>query len=190
MNEFDLLKKNLPLTKNLDKYLCIKTKINTFDDYEFRLDLNLEKSMRKFTHYGWTEMKPLVVGIKCYTRDGTIGFVYIRHSARSNETSQIIDEFDVKNEEWRQFKFPLLTNYHTDTRILMSENVVAYTLAILDSSTLVRHEHNTNYFPQGYESFDTTTYGNFNKAIIYVDGDKMINPSGAPLTNAMLIEPL
>ena len=140
MNEFDVLKRNLPLKEHLPKYLCVKTKINTFDDYEFRLELGLDKTVRKFSHTGWTEMKPLVVGIKCYTRDGTNAFVYVRHCDRKKENCQIIDEFDVKNEEWHQFKFPLMANYHTDTRILMSENVSAYTLAILDVSTRVRHE--------------------------------------------------
>lgn len=188
MNEFDVLKKNLPLNQHLDKYLCVKTKINTFDDYEFRLELNLEKTMRKFSHTGWTEMKPLVVGIKCYTRDGTPAFVWVRHCDRKKESCQIIDEFDVKNEEWRQFKFPLLQNYHTDTCILVSDNVTSYTLAILDTSTRVRTDHSTNYFPKGYASFDTATYGSFNKALIYVDGNKMINPSEVPLTNAILVD--
>jgi hypothetical protein len=81
-----------------------------------------------------------------------------------------------------------MANYHTDTRILVSDNVVAYTLAILDSSTRVRHDHSTNYFPEGYASFDTATYGRFNKALIYVDGDKMINPSGLPLTDAIMVD--
>jgi hypothetical protein len=186
MNEFDILKKNLPLKEHLPKYLCVKTKINTFDDYEFRLELNLEKTVRKFS--GWTEMKPLVVGVKCYTRDGTPAFVWVRHCDRKKESCQIIDEFDVKNEEWRQFKFPLMANYHSDTRILVSDNVVAYTLAILDSSTRVRHDHSTNYFPEGYASFDAATYSSFNKALIYVDGDKMINPSGLPLTDAIMVD--
>ena len=75
LNEFDVLKRNLPLKEHLPKYLCVKTKINTFDDYEFRLELGLDKTVRKFSHTGWTEMKPLVVGIKCYTRDGTNAFV-------------------------------------------------------------------------------------------------------------------
>ena len=70
----------------------------------------------------------------------------------------------------------------------MSENVSSYTLAILDVSTRVRHEHSTNYFPEGYKSFDTATYGNFNKALIYVDGDKMINPSEVPLTDAIMVD--
>jgi hypothetical protein len=190
MNEFDVLKKNLPLKEHLPKYLCVKTKINTFDDYEFRLELGLDKTVRKFGHTAWTEMKPLVVGIKCYTRDGTNAFVYVRHCDRKKENCQIIDEFDVKNEEWHQFKFPLMANYHTDTRILMSENVSAYTLAILDVSTRIRHEHSTNYFPEGYKSFDTATYGSFNKALIYVDGNKMINPSEVPLTDAIMVEAL
>jgi hypothetical protein len=188
MNEFDVLKRNLPLKEHLSKYLCVKTKINTFDDYEFRLELGLDKTVRKFSHTGWTEMKPLVVGIKCYTRDGKDAFVYVRHCDRNKASCQLIDTFDVKNEEWHQFKFPLLANYHTDTRILMSEEVSAYTLAILDVSTRIREDHDTNYFPQGYASFDSTTYGSFNKALIYVDGDKMINPSGADVKNAIMVE--
>ena len=188
LNEFNVLKRNLPLKEHLSKYLCVKTKINTFDDYEFRLELGLDKTVRKFSHTGWTEMKPLVVGIKCYTRDGKDAFVYVRHCDRNKASCQLIDTFDVKNEEWHQFKFPLLANYHTDTRILMSEEVSAYTLAILDVSTRIREDHDTNYFPQGYASFDSTTYGSFNKALIYVDGDKMINPSGADVKNAIMVE--
>jgi len=190
LNEFNVLKRNLPLKEHLSKYLCVKTKINTFDDYEFRLELGLDKTVRKFSHTGWTEMKPLVVGIKCYTRDGKDAFVYVRHCDRNKASCQLIDTFDVKNEEWHQFKFPLLANYHTDTRILMSEEVSAYTLAILDVSTRIREDHDTNYFPQGYASFDSTTYGSFNKALIYVDGDKMINPSGADVKNAIMVEAL
>jgi hypothetical protein len=190
LNEFDVLKRNLPLKQHLHKYLCVKTKINTFDDYEFRLELGLDKTVRKFSHTGWTEMKPLIVGIKCYTRDGKNAFVYVRHCDRKKESCQLIDTFDVKNEEWHQFKFPLLANYHTDTRILMSEEVSAYTLAILDVSTRIREDHDTNYFPSGYASFDSTTYGSFNKALIYVDGDKMINPSGADVKNAIMVEAL
>jgi hypothetical protein len=188
LNEFDVLKRNLPLKEHLPKYLCVKTKINTFDDYEFRLELGLDKTVRKFSHAGWTEMKPLVVGIKCYTRDGKNAFVYVRHCDRKKESCQLIDTFDVKNEEWHQFKFPLMANYHTDTRILMSEEVSAYTLAILDVSTRIREDHDTNYFPQGYASFDNTTYGSFNKPLIYTEFDKLINPSGASTANAIVVE--
>jgi hypothetical protein len=188
LNEFDVLKRNLPLQKNIHNYLCIKTKINTFDDYEFRLELGLDKTVRKFAHSGWTEMKPLVVGIKCYTRDGKDAFVYVRHCDRKKENCQLIDSFEVKNEEWRQFKYPLLANYHTDTRILLGEEVTAYTLAILDVSTRIRHDHSTNYFPDGYTSFDTTTYGEFNKPLVYTQFDKLINPSGAEPKNAIVVE--
>lgn len=186
-NEFDVLKRNLPLEDHIHKYLCVKTKINTFDDYEFRLELGLDKTVRKFGHTGWTEMKPLVVGIKCYT-GGDDAFVFVRHCDRKKENCQIIDSFEVKNEEWHQFKFPLLANYHTDTRIVIDENVYAYTLAILDVSMRIREDHHTNYFPEGYSSFDTITYGDFNKPLVYTYFDKLINPSDAALTNAIVVE--
>ena len=133
-------------------------------------------------------MKPLVVGIKCYTQGGEDAFVFVRHCDRTKENCQLIDSFVVKNEEWCQFKFPLLANYHTDTRIVMNENIYAYTLAILDSSTRIREDHHTNYFPQGYTSFEMTTYGEFNKALIYTEFDKLINPSGASTANAIVVE--
>jgi hypothetical protein len=188
LNEFDVLKRNLPLQKHLHKYLCVRTKINTFDDYEFRLELGLDKTVRKFSHSGWTEMKPLVVGIKCYIRDGKAASVFVRHCDRKKENCLMLESFNVNNEEWQQFKFPLLANYHTDTRILVSDNVTAYTLAILDSSTRVREDHNTNYFPQGYASFDTTIYGEFNMPLIYTQFDKLINPSGAEPKNAIVVD--
>lgn len=187
LNEFDVLKRNLPLQEHLPKYLCVKTKINAFDDYEFSLSRDLDKTVRKFAHSGWTEMKPLVVGIKCYT-GGSDAFVFVRHCDRKKEMCQVIDSFEAKNEEWHQFKFPLMANYHTDTRIVLHEDVYAYTLAILDSSSRVREDHNTNYFPQGYASFDTATYGDFNKPLIYTQFDKLINPSGANPTNAIVVE--
>lgn len=188
LNEFDVLKRNLPLQKYVHNYLCVKTKINAFDDYEFSLSRDLDKTVRKFAHSGWNEMKPLVVGIKCYTQGGEDAFVFVRHCDRTKENCQLIDSFVVKNEEWCQFKFPLLANYHTDTRIVMNENIYAYTLAILDSSTRIREDHHTNYFPQGYTSFEMTTYGEFNKALIYTEFDKLINPSGASTANAIVVE--
>ena len=90
LNEFDVLKRNLPLQKHLHKYLCVKTKINTFDDYEFRLELGLDKTVRKFSHTGWTEMKPLVVGIKCYIRDGKAASVFVRHCDRKKEKIPVV----------------------------------------------------------------------------------------------------
>ena len=189
MNEFDVLKRNLPLQEHLPKYLCVKTKINAFDDYEFSLSRDLEKTVRKFAHSGWTEMKPLVVGIKCYT-SGSDAFVFVRHCDRKKENCELIDSFEVKNEEWHQFKFPLMANYHTDTRIVLHEDVYAYTLAILDISTRVRYDHGTNYFPEGYSSFDTATYGDFNKPLIYTHFDKLINPSGADVKSAIVVEAL
>ena len=34
MDEFDVLKQNLPLKDNINKYLLIKTKVNYPDDWE------------------------------------------------------------------------------------------------------------------------------------------------------------
>jgi len=70
----------------------------------------------------------------------------------------------------------------------MSEEVSAYTLAILDVSTRIREDHHTNNFPAGYASFDSTTYGSFNKALIYTEFEKLINPSGADVKNAIVVE--
>lgn len=70
LNEFDILKTCLPLEQNIAKYLCVKTKVNNYDDLEFRMEGDLEKTVRKFAHYGWTDMRPLVIGIKCYTNTG------------------------------------------------------------------------------------------------------------------------
>jgi hypothetical protein len=70
----------------------------------------------------------------------------------------------------------------------MHEDVYAYTLAILDTSTRVRYDHGMNYLPEGYASFDTETYGEFNKPLIYTEFDKLINPSGASAANAIVVE--
>ena len=187
LNEFDVLKRNLPLIDNISKYLCVKTTLSLHSDLECRLASSLEKMVHKFGHSGWTEMKPLVVGIKCYTKDG--GFVYVRHENRARTECEIIDSFDVKNEEWYTFKYPLLDNYHTETRIVMSEGITAYTLAILNTSQRIRYDHNTNDFPAGYKSFDTSLYSVFNKSIIYRDEKaELINMGSAYLDNAIIID--
>ena len=189
-NEFDVLKLTLPLQDNLSNYLLVKTKINYDDDLEFRLATGLDTMVRKFGHSGWTEMKPLVVGIKCYTGTNTAS-VFVRHGASSTHrysNTTTLESFDVENEKWYTFKYPLLANYHTETRILLTNEVRYYTLAILNVSQWVRYHKNTNYFPPGYESFDTTTYGSFNKALVYIDENgKHINSSEADLKDAIIV---
>lgn len=188
LNEFDVLRRTLPLKDNISKYLCVKTTLNLESDLECRLAIGLEKMVRKFGHIEWTEMKPLVVGIKCYTKDG--GFVYVRHENRARTEIEIIDSFEVKNEEWYTFKYPLLDNYHTETRIILSEGITAYTLAILNTAERVRNDHGTNYFPSGYASFEQTGwYGEYNKAIIYRDEKgALINMGAAEIDKAIIID--
>lgn len=172
MDEFAVVKKYLPLQDNLPQYLTIRTKVNCFDDLEFRMSVQLNKTVRKFAHTGWTEMKDVVVGIKCYTKHEKTGTVWVQHSDRSKNKSVYIDTLDVKNEVWYQFKYPLLDTYHTDTRILLSDEVTAFTLAIMNTATRVRYDLGINDFPSWvYKSFDTISYGSFNKAVVYVDED-------------------
>ena len=185
LNELDILKSCLPLSENLSKYLLVKTKVAYVSDLECRIKCNLDTIVRKFGHSGWMEMKPLVVGIKCYTAGEKPAFVFVRHSDKNNNNSSIIDSFEAANDAWHPFKFPLIENYHTETRICMSDEVTAYTLAILNSSQLIRYENHTNYFPRGYASFETGS-----KALVYVDGDKTINPSSAALENAIKLSSL
>jgi hypothetical protein len=187
MNEFDVLRQNLPLEENISKYLCVKVTVNRFEDQEFRVKTNLESMARKFGHSSWTEMKPLIVGIKCYTREEVPAGVFVFHSDRKNENRVVLDSFDAYNETWCTFKFPLVENYHTETRIMVSEEVTAYTLAIMNTAQCIRYQHDTNYFPPGYTSFDTGLYGEHNKALVYVDGDKTINPSSASLEKSILV---
>ena len=187
MNEFDVLRQNLPLEENIAKYVCVKVTVNRFEDQEFRIKTNLESMTRKFGHSSWTEMKPLIVGIKCYTREEVPAGVFVFHSDRKNENRVLLDSFDAFNETWHTFKFPLFENYHTETRMMLSEEVISYTLAIMNTAQLIRYDHHTNYFPPGYTSFDTGLYGEHNKALVYVDGDKTINPSSAPLEKSILV---
>jgi len=164
MDEFAIVKKYLPLKDNLDKYLTVRTKINCFDDLEFSMSNQLNRTVRKFAHSGWTEMKDIVVGIKCYTKHETKGTVWVQHKAKNHTV--YIDTLVVEPEVWTEFKYPLLDTYHTDTRILLSDEVTAFTLAIMNTSTRVRHDLGINEFPSWlYKSFDT------NKAIVYVDAD-------------------
>ena len=190
LNEFDVLKLTLPLQDNLSNYLLVKTKINYEDDLEFRLATGLDKIVRKFGHSGWTEMKPLVVGIKCYTNNNSAS-VFVRHGASSTHTyvnTKILESFDVENEKWYTFKYPLLANYHTETRILLTNEVRYYTLAILNVSQWVRYHKNINYFPPGYASFDTNTYGSFNKALVYIDENgNHINSSETDLKDIVVV---
>ena len=186
LNEFDVLKTCLPLERNITKYLCVKTKINNYDDLEFRMEGDLEKTVRKFAHSSWNEMRPLVVGIKCYTN--TDAAVFVNHGNRDRLSSKLIDSFDVVNDTWYTFKYPLLANYHTDTQILLSEGVTAFTLAILDASSHLRDRARSNSLPPGYASFDTTLYGSFNKALVYSDEmGTLINPSGADIKDAHIV---
>lgn len=186
LNEFDVLKTCLPLQSNITKYLCVKTKVNNYDDLEFRMEGDLEKTVRKFAHSSWNEMRPLVVGIKCYTN--TDAAVFVNHGNRDRLSTKLIDSFDVVNDTWYTFKYPLLANYHTDTRILLSEGITAFTLAILDSSSHLRDSAGINSLPPGYASFDTTFYGSFNKALVYADETgTLINPSGADIKDAYIV---
>jgi len=188
LNEFNVLARNLPLKDHIANYLCVKTTLNLYSDLEFRMASGLDTMICKFGHSGWTEMKPLVVGIKCYTEKG--GFVYVRHENRERTEIEIIDSFEVKNEEWYTFKYPLLDNYHTETRIILSEGITAYTLAILNTPQRVRYDHGTNYFPSGYTSFEQQMdYSKFNKSIIYSDEKgELINMGSAYLDNAIVID--
>jgi len=188
--EFDVLRRNLPLENNISKYLCVKVTVNRFEDQEFRVKTNLDSMARRFGHSSWTEMKPLIVGIKCYTREDRPSGVFVFHSDRSNENRILLDSFDVFNDVWHPFKFPLLENYHTETRILLGEEVTAYTLAILNTSERIRYDSGTNHFPQGFKSFESGLYGAFNKPLVYKEGEKFINPSGASLDSAIIVQAL
>jgi hypothetical protein len=179
MNEFDILKECLPLADNLPKFLCVKTKINYFSDFEFRLNTNLSQTVRKFGHSGWIELQPLVIGIKCYLNDPVDqAFVDISFADRENHNRHYIDTATLENEVWHAFKYPLLEAYHTETRIQLSPNISAYTLAILNCSEYVRYKHNTNTFPGDlYKSYEGM-YSSTNKTLIYVDkAGKELNPN-------------
>ena len=179
MNDFDILMECLPLADNLPNYVCVKTKINYFSDFEFRLNTNLSNTVRKFSHSGWNELQPLIVGIKCYLNDPVDqAFVDISFADRENHNRHYIDTATLENEVWHTFKYPLLEAYHTETRIQLSPNINAYTLAILNCSEYVRHKHNTNTFPGDlYKSYEGL-YSSSNKALIYVDAaGKELNPN-------------
>ena len=186
-NEFDILKQNLPLKDNLSRYLLVKTKVKYADDLEFRLATGLDTMISKFGHSGWREMKPLIVGIKC-CMNSEGAFVYVRHSNREQTEMEIIDSFEVANEEWYTFKYPLLANYHTETRIILSPGTASYTLAILNTSEIVRNDNGTNYIPSGYISFDTNVYGSFNKALVYCDEKNTLILPPADLNNAVVVK--
>jgi hypothetical protein len=132
-------------------------------------------------------MKPLVIGIKCYT-EAEGGYVYVRQSNREQTDMEIIDSFEVANEEWYTFKYPLLANYHSETRIILSPGIASYTLAIMNSSDIVRYDNKTNYFPPGYASFDTNVYGSFNKALVYCDEKNTLILPPADLNNAIIVK--
>ena len=179
MNEFDLYREILPLAQNHGNLLQVKTKINYFSDFEFRLNTKLSGTVRKFSHSGWNELQPLLVGIKCYLNDpADQAFVDVSFADRENHNVQYIDTATLENEIWHTFKYPLLEAYHTETRIQVSPNINAYTLAILNCSEYVRHKHGTNTFPANlYQSYEGQ-YGSSNKALVYVDEKgKELNPN-------------
>ena len=179
MNEFDILKECLPLADTLPKLLCVKTRINYFSDFEFRLNTKLSQTVRKFSHMGWTELQPLVVGIKCYLNDpADKAFGDVSFADRQNHNIMYIDTAALENEVWHTFKYPLLEAYHTETRIQLSPNINAYTLAILNCSEYVRHKHATNTFLENlYQSYEGL-YSSSNKALVYVDAaGKELNPN-------------
>ena len=191
MDEFAVLKKCLPLESNLSKYFCIKTKVNTIDDMEFRMECGIDNAIRKFEPL-YTDMKPLVVGIKCYLnnpKEEGNGYVYVKHDNRDHSVGSIIDSFDAEDAKWYTFKYPLIANYHTETKIMLAGSVSAYTLAILNTPLRVRQDAYTNSFPAGYHTFDDypDIYGSFNKGIVYKDGDKYINPAGIDLAKAVVV---
>jgi hypothetical protein len=195
MDEFAVLNGSLPLEQNLSKYMCIRTTINTFEDTEFRLASNLEKTIHKFSPLRYTEMKPLIAGIKCTLRSAGDATVWVRHEDRGHTKMEYIDTFDVENNKWYTFKYPLLANYHTETYVVLSNNVASFTIAILDTAWRVREDAGVNYFPSGYASFDTSIYGSFNKALVYAVVDekaqpKYINLSGAALESAVIVQPI
>ena len=174
MDEFAVLQKYLPLKDHLAAYLLVKTTVNCEDDLDFRL-ASLDKTVRKFSHRGWTDMKDMVMGIKCTVNDEGFGFVWVRHTDRGGDKRVTLDKIDVMTDEWYQFKYPLMDNYHTETRIMLSGNIASFTLAIMNTALRVRHDAGINELPSGFCSFDTNSYGSFNKAVVYVDDN------GSPL---------
>ena len=192
MNEFDLFREVLPLEQNHGNLLQVKTKINYFSDFEFRLNTNLSQIVRKFGHSGWDEMRPLVVGVKCYLNDPAgQTFVDVSFADRENHNLQYIDTATLEDEMWYTFKYPLLEAYHTETRIQLSPNISAYTLAILNCSEYVRHKHNTNTFPGDlYKSYESL-YSSTNKALVYIcQTGKEINPNEGQQINLFRINPI
>jgi hypothetical protein len=184
--EIDVLKRSLPLQNNLSLYTCIKTKVNYYEDLEFRLAIGLDSLIQKFGHFGWREMKPMVVGIKCYTSAATAS-IFVLHTNRDGSKRAFLETFDVENEVWHTFKYPLFNSPSTETRIQISEGVSAFTLAVLDTSLRVRHDHNINDFPRGYASFDHTN----TKTIVYRDeAGVLFNPSAAALAECFIIDPI
>lgn len=176
MDEFAIVQKYLPLKDNLDKYLTVRTKVNCFDDLEFRMANQLNRTVRKFAHSGWTEMKDIVVGIKCYTKREAKGTVWVQHTDKAKNHTVYIDTLEVQDEVWNEFKYPLLDNCHTDTRILLSDEVTAFTLAIMNTATRVRHDQGINEFPSWlYKSFG-------DKVVIYVDenGKSLLSEDAFP----------
>jgi hypothetical protein len=120
-------------------------------------------------------MKDMVMGIKCTVNDEGFGFVWVRHTDRGGDKRVTLDKIDVMTDEWYQFKYPLIDNYHTETRIMLSGNIASFTLAIMNTSLRVRHDAGINDLPSWAKSFDTNSYGTYNKAVVYVNDD------GSPL---------
>jgi hypothetical protein len=74
--------------------------------------------------------------------------------------------------------------------MMLSDEITAYTFAILNTSQRIRYDHGTNDFPPGYTSFETGLYGEYTKPLVYKNGEKMINPSKAPLETALIVDAL
>lgn len=182
MNELDIVSKYLPLEENFSKYLLIKTKVNYFNDLTFRVAIGLDNMVRKFDVFHY-DMKPMIVGIKCYTED--TGYVYVNHYDRNKKSNIIIDDFTMENEKWYTFKYPLVDNYHTETYLNLS-GVSAYTLAIMNCPQRARHDLYSNSIDGKYKSLFSSIYSSCNKPIIYFDKD-FVNPFNFDFNNSVII---
>jgi hypothetical protein len=60
----------------------------------------------------------------------------------------------------------------------------------MNTAQRIRYDHGTNDFPPGYNSFESGLYGDYNKPLVYKEGEKIINPSGASLNSALIVDAL
>jgi hypothetical protein len=74
--------------------------------------------------------------------------------------------------------------------MMFSDEITAYTFAILNTSQRIRYDHNMNDFPSGYASFETGLYGEYTKPLVYKNREKIINPNKAPLDAALIVQAL